>query len=72
MLNNISSRGLSKSKKVSISNHQGATSEDILSAVEETLKTNPDTLIVHAGTNDHKNGNHLIAHVVFANPTYLA
>ena len=30
----------------------GATTEDILSAVEESLKTNLDTLIVHAGTNN--------------------
>ena len=51
MLNNINSRGLSKSKKVSVSSHPGATTEDILSAVEESLKTNPDTLIVHAATN---------------------
>ena len=32
--------------EVSVSNHQGATSENILSAVEETLKT-----MAHAGTN---------------------
>ena len=51
MLNNINSRGRSKSKKVSVSSHPGATTEDILSAVEESLKTNPDTLIVHAATN---------------------
>ena len=52
MLNNINSRGLSKSNKVSVSNFPGATSEDILDEVEDTLKTHPDTLIVHAGTND--------------------
>ena len=46
------SRGLSKSKKVSVSNHPGATTEDILSAVAESLKTNPDTLIVHVDTKD--------------------
>ena len=49
MLNNIKSRGVSK---VSVSNFPGASSEDILSEVEGTLKTHPDTLIVHAGTND--------------------
>ena len=52
MLNNINSRGLSKSKKVSVSNFPGTTSEDILAEVEDTLKIHPDTLIVHAGTND--------------------
>ena len=52
LLNNIKSRGLSKSKEASVSSHPGATNEDILIAVEESLKTNPDTPIVHAGTND--------------------
>ena len=52
MLNNINSLGLSKSKKVYVSNFPGATSEDILAEVEGTLKTHPDTLTVHAGTND--------------------
>ena len=50
MLNNINSRGLSKSKKESVSNFPGATSDDILAEVEDTLKIHPDTLIIHAGT----------------------
>ena len=54
MLNNINSRGLSKTKKVSVSNHPGTTSEDILSAVDEPFKTNPGTHIVYAGTNEAK------------------
>ena len=41
MLNNINSRGLSKSKKVSVSNFPG-----------DTLKAHPDNLILHAGTNN--------------------
>ena len=52
MLKNINSRELSKSKKVSVSNLPGATSEDILDKIENTLTTRPDTLIVHAETND--------------------
>ena len=36
MLNNTNSRGLSKTNKVFVSNNPGATSENILSAVEET------------------------------------
>ena len=43
MLNNINSCGLSKSNKVSVSNFPGATSEDILDEIEDTLKTHPDT-----------------------------
>ena len=50
--NNINSRGLSKSMKVPVSNHPGATTEDILGAIKESLKTNPDILIVHTGTSD--------------------
>ena len=42
MLNNINSCGLSKSNKVSVSNFPGATSEDILDEIEDTLKTHPD------------------------------
>ena len=52
MLSNINSRRLSKSNKVSVSNFPGATSVDILDEIEDTLKTHPDTLIVHARTND--------------------
>ena len=52
MLKNINIRELSKSKKVSVSNLPGATSEDILDKIENTLTTHPDTLIVHAETND--------------------
>ena len=48
MLNNINNRGLCKSKKVSVSNFPGATSEDILAEAEDTLKLHPDNLIVHA------------------------
>ena len=57
MLNNINSRGLSKSKKVTIINHPGATSDVIEEELEATVKENfkINTLIVHAGTNDLKN-----------------
>ena len=52
MLDNINSRRLSKSKKVTVCNFPGATSRDILDEVEDTLKTHSDTLIVHVGTYD--------------------
>ena len=51
MLNNINRCGLLKSKKVSVSNFPGITSNDILDEVEDTLKTHPDIVIVHAETN---------------------
>ena len=52
MLNNINSHELSKSNKVPVSNFPGTSSEDILDEIEDALKTHPDTLIVHTGTND--------------------
>ena len=53
MLNSINSRGLSKSKKVTVINHPGATSDVIEEELEATVKENSkiNTLIVHAGTN---------------------
>ena len=61
--NNINSRGLSKSKRVAISSYSVATSEDILSAAEETLKTNRDTPIVNAGANDLTNATNTLKNV---------
>lgn len=55
MLNNINSRDLSKSKKASVSNVPGTTHEDILEEIDGSLKSHPDTLIVHAVTNDLTN-----------------
>ena len=57
MLNNINSRGLSKSKKVTVINHPGATSDVIEEKLEATVKetSTMKTLIVHAGTNDLTN-----------------
>ena len=52
VLNNINSRELSSSNKVSVSNFPGATSEYILDEIDDTLKAHPDSLIVHAGTSD--------------------
>lgn len=42
--------GLSKSKKVSASNFLCANSEDIFGRIKDTLKSDPNNLIVHAGT----------------------
>ena len=57
MINNINRRGLSKSKKVTVINHPGATSDVIEEELEATVKENSkiNTLIVHAGTNDLTN-----------------
>ena len=57
MLNNISSRGLSKLEKVTVINHPGASSDVTEEELEVTVKENSkiNTLIVHAGTNNLTN-----------------
>ena len=55
MLNNISSRGLSKSKEVHVLNFPGATSADVLTKIDDVLKKNPAALIVYVGTNNQTN-----------------
>ena len=52
MLNNINSRGLSKSKKVDVLNFPVATSSDVLMKINDVLNKKPASLIVHVGTND--------------------
>ena len=65
MLNNINSRGLSKSKKVTVINHPGATSDVIEEELEATVKENSkiNTLIAHAGTNDLTNNINILRSV---------
>ena len=55
MLNNINSRGLSKSKEVDVLNFPGATSSDVLTKIDDVFKKKPASLIVHVGTNDLAN-----------------
>ena len=60
MLNGIHEKGLSKNHTVKINNFPGGTSETVLENIDETLKSKPDCLIVHAGTNDLTNGINLL------------
>ena len=52
LLNGINEKGLSIDNRVKIKNFPGGTTETILEEVEELVKDTPDTLIVHAETND--------------------
>ena len=63
MLNNINSRGLSKSKKVDVLNFPGATSSDVLTKIDDVLNKKPASLIVHVGTNDLTNDIKLTRHL---------
>ena len=63
MLNNINSRGLSKSKEVDVLNFPGATSSDVLTKIDDVLNKKPASLIVHVGTNDLTNDINLLSNV---------
>lgn len=55
MLNNINSRGLSKSTKVEVLHYQEATSSNMVDKIGDALDGKPELLIVHLGTNDLTN-----------------
>ena len=63
MLNNINSWGLWKSKKVEVLNFTGATSNDIVGKIDDVLNQNPESLIVHVGTNDFTNEINLLNNI---------
>ena len=64
MLNNVISRGLSKSKNVEVINFPGATSTDIVKDIDKILENQlPKSLIVHVGTNDLTNDANLLNNV---------
>ena len=62
-LNNINSRGLSKSKKVEVLNFSGATSVDIVDKMDVILDHKPKSIIVHVDTNDLTNDVNLLNNV---------
>ena len=55
MLNNINSRGLSKSKEVDVVSFPGTTSSDVLRNIDDLSNKKPASLIVDVGTNDLTN-----------------
>ena len=64
MLNNVISRGLSKSKNVEVINFPGATSTDIVKNIDKILENQlPKSLMVHVGTNDLTNDANLLNNV---------
>ena len=62
MLNNVNSQGLSKSKKVI--NFSGAIITDIVENIDKILENQqPQSFIVHVGTNDLTNDVNLLNNV---------
>ena len=63
MLNNINSRGLSKSKEEDVLNFPGVTSAAVLMKIDDVLNKKTAALIVHVGTNDLTNDINLLSNV---------
>ena len=60
MLNGMHEKVMSKNYIVKVNNIPGGTSATILENIDQLVKTKPDCLIVHAGTNDLVNGTNLL------------
>ena len=60
ILNGIHEKGLSRNHNVKIKNFSGGTSETIFENLNDIIKSKPDCLIIHAGTNDLTNGINLL------------
>ena len=63
LLNNINSRGLSKSKELDVLNFPGVTSAEVSTKIDDVLNKKPASLIVHVGTNDLTNDINLLSNV---------
>ena len=59
MLNGIHDKGMFKNHRVKVHNFPRGTSATILENIDQLIKSKPDCLIVHAGTNDLANGKNL-------------
>ena len=70
MLNNINSRGLSKSKKVEVLNCPGSTQQaaTLSEKINDVLNQKPESLIVHVGTNDLTNEINLLNNIKKLSP----
>ena len=60
MLNGIHEKGMSKNYRVKVNNFPGGTSATILENIDQLVKSKPDCLIIHAGTDDLANGTNLL------------
>ena len=63
ILNRIHEKCMSKNYRVNVNNFPGGNSATILENIDQLVKSKPDSLIVHAGTNDLANGTNLLNQV---------
>ena len=59
----INEKSLSKDFNLKVNNIPGGTSETVLDKIEELVKCEPSSLIVHAGTNDLTKGENVLNNV---------
>ena len=62
-MNDINKEVPSKDNRVKIKIFPGGTTETILEEIKELVKNKPDTLIVHAGTNDMTKGKNMLNNI---------
>ena len=63
ILSRMHEKCMSKNYRVNVNNFPGGTSATILENIDQLVKSKPDSLIVHAGTNDLANGTNLLNQV---------
>ena len=52
IINNIDAKGLCRNHNVEVRSYGGATTRDMVVHIKPNLRSKPDVIIIHAGTND--------------------
>ena len=60
MLNGIHEKSMSNNHRLKVNNFPGRTIATVLEKIDQLVKSKPNCLIVHAGTNDLANGRNLL------------
>ena len=63
MLNRMHKKDMTKNYRVKLNDFLRGTSATMLENIDQLVKSKPDCLIVHAGTNDLANGTNLLNQV---------
>ena len=56
----VNEKGLSHQHRVKVVNKPGPTSDRILDEIDDVIKSKPEHLVIHVGTNDLTNGINLL------------
>ena len=52
IINNIDTKGLGRNHNIKVHSYGGATTRDMVDHIKPSLRSKPDVIIIHAGTND--------------------